>query len=217
MTDENTTNATKDTIAPNGHGASNGATHEQPLKADATAPKGAQPSSKKKKRGHRHDKKPESAPVASTASTATDQPTPVESGEQPAAPQPSSDNQAAAPIEEPTTTAQVEELVAAPIEKTVEEAVVVEEPTAVEEPAAALRLRMKVWTDPSTFKRYLMPSAFMRDVVNGQPVTDVMYAYAIGADEVQRVTLTAGEWQALPFSYFQEEAPAPVTPGQTAS
>jgi hypothetical protein len=72
-----------------------------------------------------------------------------------------------------------------------------------------LRLRMKVWTDRTTNKRYLMPSAFMRDVVRGQPVTDVMYAYAMRDDDTKIVTLTAVEWNALPFFYFNEDGPAP--------
>jgi len=72
-----------------------------------------------------------------------------------------------------------------------------------------LRLRMKVWTDPGTRKRYLMPMAFMRDLMNGQPVTDVMYAYAMSDDGTKIVTLTAGEWNALPFFYFQEDGHAP--------
>lgn len=72
-----------------------------------------------------------------------------------------------------------------------------------------LRLRMKVWTDPRTLKRYLMPMAFMRDLMNGQPVTDVMYAYAMSDDNTRVVTLTAAEWNALPFFYFQEDGHAP--------
>lgn len=72
-----------------------------------------------------------------------------------------------------------------------------------------LRLRMKVWTDPKTAKRYLMPSAFMRDVVNGKPVTDKMYAYAMRDDDTKLVTLTAAEWNALPFFYFREDGSAP--------
>jgi hypothetical protein len=94
------------------------------------------------------------------------------------------------------------------------------EPTiaAAEEPSAppiravasnGLRLRMKVWTDRPTGKSYLMPSAFMRDVVRGQPVTDVMYAYAMRDDDTKIVTLTAAEWNALPFYYFKEDGPAP--------
>lgn len=72
-----------------------------------------------------------------------------------------------------------------------------------------LRLRMKVWTDPDTLKRYLMPMAFMRDVMHGQPITDVMYAYAMSDDSTRIVTLTAGEWNTLPFFYFQEDGHAP--------
>lgn len=76
-------------------------------------------------------------------------------------------------------------------------------------PFDGLRLRMKVWTDRATGKRYLMPSAFMRDVVRGQPVTDVMYAYAMSDDDTKVVTLTAHEWNALPFFYFKEDGSAP--------
>jgi hypothetical protein len=72
-----------------------------------------------------------------------------------------------------------------------------------------LRLRAKVWTDPQTAKRYLMPTAFMRDVVRGQPVTDAMYAYALRDDDTKLVALTVPEWNALPFHYFQEDGPAP--------
>lgn len=72
-----------------------------------------------------------------------------------------------------------------------------------------LRLRMKVWTDPSTLKRYLMPMAFMRDRMHGQPISDVMYAYAMSDDSTRVVTLTAAEWNTLPFFYFQEDGHAP--------
>ena len=72
-----------------------------------------------------------------------------------------------------------------------------------------LRLRMKVWTDSTTGKRYLMPTAFMRDIRNGQPISDVMYAYAMRDDDTKLVTLTAREWNALPFFYFEENGPAP--------
>ena len=73
----------------------------------------------------------------------------------------------------------------------------------------ALRLRSKVWTDRLTGRRYLMPTAFMRDVVKGQPVSDVMYAYAMRDDDTKLVTLTAREWNSLPFYYFHEDGPAP--------
>lgn len=69
----------------------------------------------------------------------------------------------------------------------------------------SLRLRMKVWTDPSTLKRYLMPTGFMRDLVNGQPVSDAMYAYAMSDDDTRLIELTATEWNSLPFFYFQED------------
>ena len=72
-----------------------------------------------------------------------------------------------------------------------------------------LRLRMKVWTDPVTAKRYLMPTAFMRDVVNGKPVGDAMIAYAMRDDDTKLVTLTGAEWNTLPFYYFEEDGVAP--------
>lgn len=73
-----------------------------------------------------------------------------------------------------------------------------------------LQLCMKVWTDPQTHKRYLLPTAFMRDVVRGQPVSDVMYAYAYGTQaEPRLIELTAAEWNQLPFFYFQEVGWAP--------
>jgi hypothetical protein len=82
-------------------------------------------------------------------------------------------------------------------------------------PAAStsLRLRMKVWTDPRTLKRYLMPAAFFRDVLGGKPVTNVMYAHAMRDDATKIVTLTAAEWNALPFFYFCEDGGAPRVSG----
>ena len=75
--------------------------------------------------------------------------------------------------------------------------------------AEILRLRMKIWSDPVTGQRYLMTSAFMRDVVDGRPVSDVMIAYAMRDDDTKLVTLRAAEWNTLPFYYFQEDGPAP--------
>ena len=186
MNDENTMNNTNDTTvadpAPNGHGASNGTANGETRQAD-TATEDAAPSSKKKnkkKKRHQHDKTPASAPVESIAAATTDQAAPIE----PIDPQP--------PIVEPAA-APVEATAAAP----------------VEEPVESVRLRMKIWTDHATGKRYLMPSAFMRDIVNGQPMTDVMYAYAMRDDDTKLVTMTASEWNTLPFFYFQEDGPAP--------
>lgn len=73
-----------------------------------------------------------------------------------------------------------------------------------------LQLCMKVWTDPQTHKRYLLPTAFMRDVVRGQPVSDAMYAYGYATQGAPRlIELTAAEWNQLPFFYFQEVGWAP--------
>lgn len=72
-----------------------------------------------------------------------------------------------------------------------------------------LRLRMKVWTDPATAQRYLMPAAFMRDVLLGKPISNVMNAYAMNDDATKLITLTIDEWNALPFFFFREDGPAP--------
>ena len=189
----NTSNTTAADLppAPNGHGVSN-STRQVDAEAEGTTKDAPSSKKKKKKKGRQHNQKPASTRSESTAAATTaDQPPPAE----PAGPQPS--------IEEPTvpTAAPIEESAAAPIEQ----------PAAapIEVPVESLRLRMKVWTDQRTSKRYLMPSAFMRDIVKGQPVTDVMYAYAMRDDDTQIVTLTATEWNALPFYYFQEDGPAP--------
>jgi hypothetical protein len=88
-----------------------------------------------------------------------------------------------------------------------------EQPTAGAPPIAAqeggLRLRMKVWTDPETLKRYLVATAFMRDMVNGQPVSDIMRAYAMSEEDTRVITLRVVEWNTLPFYYFQEDGIAP--------
>jgi hypothetical protein len=84
-----------------------------------------------------------------------------------------------------------------------------QEPLPVDATAGDLRLRVKVWTDRETGKRYLMPSAFMRDVVHGRPVSDVMVAYAMRDDDTRIVTMRAHEWNTLPFFYFAEDGPAP--------
>ena len=205
MTDENTMNNTNATTAavppaPNGHGASNGAANGEPrqISTTETAAKNAQPSSNKKnkKQRHQHDKTSASAhvePAATAMADPAESTAPIESTattESAATPEaietpPSSVEHAAAPSEEESTAA------------------------TMEAPAESLRLRMKIWTDPTTSKRYLMPSAFMRDVVNGQPVSDVMYAYAMRDDSTKLITLTAAEWNALPFFFFQEDGAAP--------
>lgn len=129
-------------------------------------------------------------------------------------------------VEEPVTTAPMPQ---ESVEATPVEAVTAPQETAAASPAEApqaasqgstpphpataphedLRLRMKVWTDPWTGKRYLMPTAFMRDIKNGQPVSDVMLVYAMRDDDTRIVTLRADEWNTLPFFYFHEDGPAP--------
>jgi hypothetical protein len=65
-----------------------------------------------------------------------------------------------------------------------------------------LRLRMKVWTDLATGKRYLMPTA-MPD-----PRLGILTAYAMSDEDTRIVRLTPFEWNALPFFYFKEDGPA---------
>ena len=71
-------------------------------------------------------------------------------------------------------------------------------------PREGLRLRMKIWSDPTTHKRYLMPSAVMPD-----PRFGTMHAYAMSDEDTKIVKMTPAEWNALPFFYFQEDGPAP--------
>ena len=184
---EKTMNKTSDTIAAdlppasNGHGAPNGTKTDEAHQADVPAKGVTKDASSSKKKKKRGHQHNQPAPTGRTESTAPNDP------------------QASI---EPPPAPRVEDLAAAPIEPPLGEPI-------LEPPAAGLRLRMKVWTDPTTAKRYLMPSAFMRDVVNGQPVSNVMYAYAMSDDSTKIVTLTAIEWNTLPFSYFQEDGPAP--------
>lgn len=202
MTDENTMKNTSDTAtavppAPNGHAGSNGASKEHARKADSatSAGKNAQPSKKGKKKKRGKQGRAEQSTTAAATTDAADTPV-VEA---------STDEPVTAPAEE---TAETEQL--ASEDPVPEEAA--QEPTAqdpIEPQITGLRLRMKVWTDPATAKRYLMPSGFMRDVVNGHPVSDIMYAYAMSDEHTKIVTLTALEWNALPFFYFEEDGAAP--------
>jgi hypothetical protein len=70
--------------------------------------------------------------------------------------------------------------------------------------STGLRLRVKVWTDPKTRKRYLVPTGIMSD-----PVRGLITAYAMTDEDTKEVKLTPGEWNALPFFYFKEDGPAP--------
>jgi hypothetical protein len=66
-----------------------------------------------------------------------------------------------------------------------------------------LRVRVKVWTDPTTKKRYLVPKADL-DMKRGRVI-----AHAVADEGTKTITLTAVEWQTLPFYYFQEDGLAP--------
>lgn len=67
-----------------------------------------------------------------------------------------------------------------------------------------LRLRMKVWIDPTTRKRYLAPTAMLTDVRRG-----IFTAYAMSDDDTKQIHLSVDAWNALPFFYFKEDGPAP--------
>lgn len=194
-----------DPPAPNGHASNGVAAH------DASA---AAPSVKKRKK-----KKPAAkAGAASAPQDAQTDPPPQPSG----ADEPASALPADLPTDVPPELP-ADAVSAAPVEPPAEQQPLPAEPPADAFPTESesatetlsgpavdmLRLRMKVWTDPATGKRFLMPSAFMRDVVNGQPVSDVMYAYAMSDEETKLVLLRAHEWNTLPFYYFHEDGEAP--------
>lgn len=74
----------------------------------------------------------------------------------------------------------------------------------VERRFEGMRLRMKVWTDPKTKKRYLAPTAVLTDMRRG-----IFTAYAMSDDDTKQIQLGVDEWNALPFFYFKEDGPAP--------
>lgn len=224
MTDKNTTNETPTTpgteLPPVPNGTSNGtAPHGAAATAEAD-PTTSQSSSKRKKKRDAHAQRTviatiDPAVVPVTASAETPQP--------PQSSAPAVQDTATGPSAPSTPTGQPETSAASATLATPASPAPIEPPpvapaaAAPAQPAAApvgetaakgLRLRMKIWTDARTNKRYLVPSAFMRDVVDGHPVSDVMYAYAISGDEILHITLRANEWQMLPFAFFQEEGPA---------
>lgn len=90
---------------------------------------------------------------------------------------------------------------------TISVAAAVTSPSTMRQPTG-LRMRMKVWTDPKTQRRYLMPIAFLSD-----PKYGVFTAYAMTEEDedLRTVKLTILEWNALPFFYFNEDGPAPRT------
>ena len=218
MTDKNTTNETTTTPGtelppvPNGHGTSNGTASADAAATAKANPATAQPSSKKKRKRDAHAQRTAIAtidPAAVPATASLEPPKLTEPAAQDASAGPATSAEQAAPIETPPSseTPASGETPAASVEQA---ATPPEQPAAPigETPTKGLRLRMKIWTDVRTAKRYLVSSAFMRDVVNGHPVSDVMYAYAIGEGEILNITMRANEWQGLPFAFFQEEGPA---------
>lgn len=67
-----------------------------------------------------------------------------------------------------------------------------------------LRLRMKIWTDPKTQKRYLVPTAIFTNVGLG-----ILAAYAMSDEDTRQIQLTVAEWNTLPFFFFKEDGAAP--------
>lgn len=236
MSNENNDTASDDEAdrvpAPNGHSPANEARSEAVAQSSPASSSDAASKKRKKKRGHRHGGA-KAVPIPTSLSQAEArmtadlalQPETVEIAE---ASVPSSDevvessasegsggassaevadetavDETASSAEAPSSTAIMQEsdqlLAIDPVAAAVTTAAGV---------AQGLRLRMKIWTDPRTGKRYVVPTAHFRDVVDGAPVSDVMHAYAIGEDDVLHVTLRAFEWQALPFVHLREEDPA---------
>jgi hypothetical protein len=74
------------------------------------------------------------------------------------------------------------------------------------QPNAGLRLRIKVWTDPKTRKRYLMATGIMFEK---EAPLGILTAYAMSDEDTKIIKMTPPEWNALPFFYFQEDGPAP--------
>lgn len=74
--------------------------------------------------------------------------------------------------------------------------------------SASIRLRMKVWTDPDTGTRWLvaggMASAGARDRIK---------AYALREGQAKLIELTPVEWNALPWSWFDEADRNVASPG----
>ncbi len=215
MSDENPTETSK---TPSGvpNGAPNG-TPSGASKEGAAAPHN------KKKHKHKHRGKPtpptrdaappvvpaaadSAAPIADAGDPQEQTAEPQAQQEQAAEPQKTQTQEVAAPQETQESASQETQEPASQETQEPQEAAT---PPPQETVTEDLRLRMKIWTDPQTGKRYLMPAAFMRDIVNGQPVTDAMYAYAMRDDDTKLVTLTAREWNSLPFCYFREDGPAP--------
>ena len=219
MTDKNTTNETTTTpgteLPPVPNGASNGtAPHGAAATAEAT-PTTSQAPSKKKKKRDAHAQRMAIATIdpAAVPTTSSVPPQSSEPAVQDTAVGPSTPGQPVPPEAPAASATSASPAAPAPIEPPpVAPAAAAPAPPAAapvgETAAKGLRLRMKIWTDARTNKRYLVPSAFMRDVVDGHPVSDVMYAYAISGDEILHITLRANEWQMLPFAFFQEEGPA---------
>ena len=85
-------------------------------------------------------------------------------------------------------------------------------PPAAIAPSVGMRLRMKIWTDPSTQKRYLVPTALVPKPRENPKGLLTVYAVSDEDEDTKTLKLTRLEWNALPFFYFQEDGPAPRAP-----
>lgn len=203
---------------PNGHGT-NGVHGTDPAVGDRAEDREDKAPSVKKRKKNRPQAKAAKAAQAPAPETTTE-PTPETTTETAAVEpteQPDAAKVAAVVEHDPATAVAASETEPSHAETPPSDPIASTQTPAVEpvEPAReGLRLRVKVWTDPKTSKRYLMPTAFMQDVVNGRPVSDVMRAYALSEEDTKIVTLRAHEWNSLPFYYFQEDGPAPRASGR---
>lgn len=66
-----------------------------------------------------------------------------------------------------------------------------------------LRLRMKVWTDPTTNKLYMVASGYI------DTRKDCMVAYAMRDDDTRQLELTIAAWNKLSYKFFVVDGDAP--------
>lgn len=66
-----------------------------------------------------------------------------------------------------------------------------------------MRLRMKVFADASTGKKYVVSIALL------DPKTETVRAYLMSDEETRFVALSIDDYNAIPYSFFDEDGPAP--------
>lgn len=65
-----------------------------------------------------------------------------------------------------------------------------------------IRLKLKVYTDPYTKKRYVAAAGML------DPATGVIHAVLLSDDDTRPTKMLVSEWNDLPYFYFVEGAPA---------